>query len=174
MADSGITKKALAMAFLRLTEEESISQIAIGEICEKCEMNRKSFYYHFRDKYDLIIWIYDTEFEKYNKDSSYTNVWELFTNICCVLDGKRKFYRKAFELSGENSLKNHIGELFSCFLREYFVKKAGDFENVEEYIEFIKDSLVTSIEKWLNKREYLKPEIFTEVIKKCFFEAGKI
>ncbi|MBQ9737192.1 MAG: TetR/AcrR family transcriptional regulator C-terminal domain-containing protein [Clostridia bacterium] len=174
MADSGITKKALAMAFLRLTEREHISQITIGEICEICEMNRKSFYYHFRDKYDLIIWIYDNELESYNKDSGNKNVWDLFENICYVLDGKRKFYRKAFELSEGNSLKNHIGELFSHVIREDLIKKAGNFEGMEDYIEFIKDSLVTSIEKWLNKREYLKPEVYTEFIKKCFYEAGRI
>ena len=27
-------------------------------------MNRKSFYYHFKDKYDLVNWIFDTEITK--------------------------------------------------------------------------------------------------------------
>lgn len=61
MADSNITKRALALAE-RAMKTTPFSKISVGDICEKCEMNRKSFYYHFKDKYDLINWIYSTEF----------------------------------------------------------------------------------------------------------------
>nr|WP_318682878.1 TetR family transcriptional regulator [uncultured Acetatifactor sp.] len=62
LADSNITKRALSSAFKELLESRPFSKISIGDICEKCEMNRKSFYYHFKDKYDLVNWIYYTEF----------------------------------------------------------------------------------------------------------------
>ena len=62
MADSNITKKALATALKDLMSEMSFEKITISDICEKCDMNRKSFYYHFKDKYDLVNWIFDTEF----------------------------------------------------------------------------------------------------------------
>ena len=53
MPDSNITKKALAMAMKELMEQIPFSKISVSDICEKCGMNRKSFYYHFKDKYDL-------------------------------------------------------------------------------------------------------------------------
>ena len=62
MADSNITKRALAEALKELMEEKSFSKISVADICGKCNMNRKSFYYHFKDKYDLVNWIFDTEF----------------------------------------------------------------------------------------------------------------
>ena len=62
MADSGITKRALAEALKQLMEELPFSKISVADICEQCNMNRKSFYYHFKDKYDLLNWILDTEF----------------------------------------------------------------------------------------------------------------
>ena len=43
MADSVITKKALAGALKELLNEEPFSKISIGDICERCGMNRKSF-----------------------------------------------------------------------------------------------------------------------------------
>lgn len=54
MADSNITKRALAHALKELMEEKNFSKISVADICEKCDMNRKSFYYHFKDKYDLV------------------------------------------------------------------------------------------------------------------------
>ena len=55
MADSGITKRALAASFKELLDEQTFTQISIGEICAECGMNRKSFYYHFTDKHDLVL-----------------------------------------------------------------------------------------------------------------------
>ena len=55
MADSNITKKALAAALKELMEEMPFEKIGIGDICERCGMHRKSFYYHFKDKYDLVV-----------------------------------------------------------------------------------------------------------------------
>ena len=62
MADSNITKQALAAALKELIAERPFEKISVSDICDRCRMNRKSFYYHFRDKYDLANWIFDTEF----------------------------------------------------------------------------------------------------------------
>ena len=61
MADSNITKNALAAAMKKLMREKKLSKISIADICGECGMNRNSFYYHFRDKYDLVNWIFYTE-----------------------------------------------------------------------------------------------------------------
>ena len=57
MADSNITKQALATALRELMEQVPFDKIQVQHICERCGMNRKSFYYHFKDKYDLLNWI---------------------------------------------------------------------------------------------------------------------
>jgi AcrR family transcriptional regulator len=137
-------------------------------------MNRKSFYYHFRDKYDLIIWIYDTDFEIHSKDRVYTDIWEFLMNICCILEKRRKFYRKAFELSGENSLKSHFGTMLVPVIRDALTEKAEMRENTELYIDFIKDAFVIAIEKWINKKEAASPEIFAEELKQCLLIAEKM
>ena len=49
MADSNVTKRALAAALRELVEED-FDKIQVAQICERCDMNRKSFYYHFWDK----------------------------------------------------------------------------------------------------------------------------
>ena len=47
MADH--TKRALCTALKELMEEEPFQKISVADICARCDMNRKSFYYHFRD-----------------------------------------------------------------------------------------------------------------------------
>lgn len=52
MADSNITRNAMAAAMKALMKEKKLSKISISDICGACGMNRNSFYYHFKDKYD--------------------------------------------------------------------------------------------------------------------------
>ena len=70
MANSNITKQALATALKELMEAVPFEKIRVADICERCTMSRKSFYYHFKDKYDLLNWIFDTEFISFVKDLS--------------------------------------------------------------------------------------------------------
>ena len=55
MADSNSTKSALADAMKKLMVRKSFAKISISDLCEECGLNRKSFYYHFKDKYDLDL-----------------------------------------------------------------------------------------------------------------------
>ncbi len=42
MADSNITKQALAASLRELMEEVPFDKINVAQICERCGMNRKS------------------------------------------------------------------------------------------------------------------------------------
>ncbi|OPZ20320.1 MAG: HTH-type dhaKLM operon transcriptional activator DhaS [Firmicutes bacterium ADurb.BinA205] len=52
------TKEILAESFQELASEKRIDKITITEITSNCGMSQPTFYNHFKDKYDLIVWIY--------------------------------------------------------------------------------------------------------------------
>lgn len=58
------TKDILAESFLELAKKKRIDKITITEITDNCGMSQPTFYNHFRDKYDLIIWIYVNDAKK--------------------------------------------------------------------------------------------------------------
>ena len=64
LADSNITKKALADALKELMDTKPFQKISVSDICERCQMNRKSFYYHFKDKYEVLEYIVDEDIMK--------------------------------------------------------------------------------------------------------------
>ena len=55
------TKEILAESFQELASEKRIDKITITEITSNCGMSQPTFYNHFKDKYDLIVWIYSHE-----------------------------------------------------------------------------------------------------------------
>lgn len=48
------TKQALKDSLLELLKEKPISKVTVSAICEKADINRSSFYLHYRDAYDLM------------------------------------------------------------------------------------------------------------------------
>jgi AcrR family transcriptional regulator len=55
------TKKALAASLKKLLLTKPLNKITINDITKDCEINRMTFYYHFKDIYDLVEWIFIEE-----------------------------------------------------------------------------------------------------------------
>ena len=53
---SQTTKRALAQSLKKLLQTKPLSKITINDITEDCGINRMTFYYHFKDIYDLVEW----------------------------------------------------------------------------------------------------------------------
>ena len=119
LADSSITRRALAEALKRLVGEKAFSKISIGEICDLCNMNRKSFYYHFRDKYELVVWIFENEFLERAKLAEYGNLWLAVSDLCEYFYKNKSFYKKILLIDGQNSFT----EYFSDFCKSAFVSR---------------------------------------------------
>ena len=50
------TKEAISEAFCALLSKRTIDKITVKDIVAECGVNRQTFYYHFRDIYDLMEW----------------------------------------------------------------------------------------------------------------------
>jgi len=42
----------------KLMSQKSLEKISIQEIVDDCDINRATFYYHFKDIYDLVAWMF--------------------------------------------------------------------------------------------------------------------
>lgn len=167
MADSYITKRALAAAFKSLLETKSFSKISISDICEKCEMNRKSFYYHFKDKYDLVNWIYYTEFVAAAREKKYNADWERLDDLCGYFYENREFYRKTFGVDGQNSFSDYFRDIVVIVITGNMEKIFTDDENLDFYVDFFTDAFVCAIKKWILTKDCIPADEFTGRLKKC-------
>ena len=55
------TKKMFADSLKKFMENKELSKITITELVADCGVNRKTFYYHFSDIYDLLKWMLEKE-----------------------------------------------------------------------------------------------------------------
>mgnify|MGYP000563771282 CR=1 FL=1 len=56
-------KTILADSIKELLKERSFLNIGVQDIVKNCDVSRTAFYNHFKDKYDLVSWIYRRDVE---------------------------------------------------------------------------------------------------------------
>lgn len=155
MPDSLITKKALAGAFKELTRKYPFEKITVKDICESCGMNRKSFYYHFRDKYDLANWIFEHECMSGILSAKPCDIWELMRELCCRLHENRQFYVNLLQYRGQDCFQVYFTEALRPVLRDRFLITFGGRH--DELGDFFADAILVSAEKWILERPEVLP-----------------
>ena len=163
-----ITKKALAASMKQLMAKMPFSKISVGDICEKCGMNRKSFYYHFKDKYELVNWIFYTEFisflePKYNLDES-----EFLHHICKYLHENREFYINAFDVEGQNSFTEFFSETMQSIGSEYIKNRIKDHEFCDFLCTFFPNAFRSAVIQWLKEGTKIQPQKFASFLEQAF------
>ena len=93
MPESNLTKKAIALSAKELTKEKPYDKISISDIADRCGIKRQTFYYHFQDKYELLVWIYFNELFAPNMEGISLENWdEKLGAILTQMQEEKKFY----------------------------------------------------------------------------------
>lgn len=108
MAIKNSTKQAFADALKSLLAAKELSAVRVQELCRICGAERPTFYYHFRDKYDLVSWIYEQDLQKSIRLSGERYGRAQLEQLLLILQADQNFYRKAFHDSGQNALLSYI------------------------------------------------------------------
>ncbi len=118
-----ITKKWIADKMREIMKHKSIDKIRVTEICKAADIERPTFYYHFKDKYDLVAWMFCT-------DAYGTDITSVASAAAGMNMMKKEilFYKRAYEDSSQNALWR--------YMLEYFVKR---------YTELAKEKLRTDL-----------------------------
>lgn len=154
------TKKALAAALKSAMEKKLLSKITVSELIKECNINRKTFYYHFEDIYALLKWMFEQEaldvvknFDMIvNTEEAVNFVMDYVEKnrhiINCAYDSmgyeeaKRFFYNDFYGImrdtieSGEQKLNISVDENFKDFLSNFYTEAIAGM-----LVEWIKNRL---------------------------------
>ena len=172
MSDANATKKALTDAMKQLMKEKAFEKISVTDICECCGMNRKSFYYHFKDKYDLVNWIYYTEFIMMAGLRQFSSAWDLLEAVADLFYQSQDFYRRALEIEGQNSFRDYFCESTAPVFR-LFANRIVPEEDTEVVIGYMADAFLIIMYRWLRQNCPGGPEEFTRRIRNVLQKLGK-
>ena len=110
-----ITKKVIIDSFKELASKKNVSDITVKEITDKCGLKRQTFYNHFKDKYDLIKWIYLNEvILKIENDDDWTNCEAQNYLIHFILRQSKPIIEKVINEKSKNTNIKEEDKDFLC------------------------------------------------------------
>lgn len=152
------TKQAFGSAMHALMIKLPFSRITVGDICAECGMSRKSFYYHFRDKYELLGWIFETEFIIPARQQLSRSVWDFTLRLCNYLFANRAFYLNAFTVRGQNAFSEQFYALLRPVAAPYFIPAYTENNGCTFFENYYIDAFFCSLLRWLHSSPIPTPD----------------
>jgi len=143
------TKMLLADTLKKLSAHKHLDKISISEIVEEAGLNRQTFYYHFRDKQELICWIFDTDMASLT-DKNHNDT--LIDDIVVHIYSERSFYIDALTSEAQNNLREHL--FASCYRRcldelsPLLGSKTMDEKALVMFVRFFTHAVVGTLVEW--------------------------
>ncbi len=137
---SQVTKRALEASLKNLLLKKPLDKITINDITEDCGINRMTFYYHFKDIYDLIEWCCVEDAKKALEGKKTYDTWQQgFLQIFeAVLDNK-PFILNVYHSVSREQVEIYLYKLTYDLLIGVVEEKSAGMNVREEDKRFIAD-----------------------------------
>lgn len=132
------TKKAFEMSLVELSNELPLNKITVKQLCEKAELSRNAFYFHYKDINDLIS---DIENSVVNEAKLLLddleqlgfpkNVYATVEGLVDIFDRRKDTCMMLFDKT-TNSVTQRLNVLFCDFNYRYFAQ----YHNTNERTNF--------------------------------------
>ena len=109
---SQMTKRALAASLKKLLNQKPLNKITINDIAEDCGISRMTFYYHFKDIYDLVEWVCVEDAAKILEGKKSYDTWqEGFLNIFQAVLANKPFVMNVYRCVSRERIEQYLNPL---------------------------------------------------------------
>ena len=161
------TKYMFVDAILEIIKTKELSKIRVTELCKYCNTDRQTFYYHFKDKYDLVAWVYENDLN--HSLQKYNNIFCKEQTLLLLYSIKEKqfFYQKAFADANQNSLFSYMRNANSN-TTETILKKQFHLNELSEKqlftIKYNSYAWVGCLSEWVSLKCSPPPDIYVNFL----------
>ncbi len=116
-------------SLLELSREKPIEKITVQDILDHSGAARQTFYNHFRDKYDLINYVYQDKVESFfNKYYETLDLHECICQVYILFANNKHFYTHIAKMENQNSFKEFLFDNTREFYINAIQSKLGKSE----------------------------------------------
>lgn len=148
-------------------KHKPFSKITVSELIRDCNLNRKTFYYHFEDIYGLLKWMLEQEaFEVVRQFDLLTDFRDAFTFVIDYVEKNAFFLNCIYDSVGRDELKRFFYQDFIGLIRKLILDTAEkmEFSIDDKFLSFLCNFYTEGIAGMLiglfqNPTEYTQEEL---------------
>ena len=164
---SQTTKRALEASLKKLLLQKPLNKITINDITEDCGVNRMTFYYHFKDIYDLVDWIMVEDAAKALEGrQSFENWTDAFLDILHQVQDNKVLVMNVYRSVSREQVEQYLYKLLDPMLRDFVERSAQGFTvqdaDKQFVVDFYKYALVGVVLEWIRRDMKTDPAVMVE------------
>lgn len=160
------TRRQLKKGLAALMKEKSVNQITVKELVEEVNINRSTFYLHFKDIQDLLREIEENmeaqikrAIEEHPIVSGNENAFYFIEDMFRVLDEEREISKALIGPNGDMGFIHRIERIIKENSRGTLEKMfPGKKEDLKYFYAFCLSGCLGLVKVWLNEGEEKSPE----------------
>ena len=157
------TKRALEESLKRMLMKKPVNKITINDITEDCGVNRATFYYHFKDIYDLVEWSCEEDSKRAADGNTTYDTWEQgFLNIFYAIEENKPFILNVYHYVSQEQITQYLYRVVYRLIKDVVEECAEGMSVREEDKKFIADfykfAFVGIILDWIRNDMKTSPE----------------
>ena len=150
------TKRALEESLKRMLMKKPVNKITINDITEDCGVNRATFYYHFKDIYDLVEWSCEEDSKRAADGNTTYDTWEQgFLNIFYAIEENKPFILNVYHYVSQEQITQYLYRVVYRLIKDVVEECAEGMSVREEDKKFIADfykfAFVGLVIDWIRK-----------------------
>jgi len=107
-----MTKRALEESLKNLLLKKPLDKITISDLTEDCGISRMTFYYHFKDIYDLVEWVCVEDAARALEDKKTYDTWQQgFLQIFQAVEKNRPFIMNVYHSVSREQVELYLYKL---------------------------------------------------------------
>lgn len=148
------TKRAIMLSLLKLLKQKSVDKVTVKDICDECEINRNTFYYYFKDIYDVLNNIFMEEIEKNLREAgSNGSFYEEYSRAAEILVEYKDVVIHVYNSRNRDIITNYLEKMTAEVVRSYIAAKSEGENISEKDLEFMSYfygyAIIGSTYKWI-------------------------
>lgn len=174
------TQYAIKMALLNLIQQKKLDQITVSELSAAADINRKTFYNHYQDTYqvlgeieddyaDMVIAFLDQSATAHNL----TNPYPFFHQLTQEIQANADLYQLLIETGEHVRLSKKIKAKLKTHFHECDLHPLNlDQEAFDFLLDFLLAGVLSAYEQWFASGRVSDPELISQRI--CQIAVGAI
>ncbi len=167
------TKNAMKASLKKLIQKKPLSKITISDITSDCDISRMTFYYHFKDIYDLVEWCVVSDANETSEGNILRDTWENnLKSIFKVARLNKPFYMSLFHSMDrelvETYVFRYVSKVASRIIEENTQNIAVTEENKARLAEYYAHALTSTVVCWAMGDMQENPEHIVDYISILF------
>lgn len=135
---SQMTKRALEASLKELLRHKPLDKITVSDLTDHCGVNRMTFYYHFKDIYDLVEWCCEEDAARALAGQKTYDTWQQgFLQILEALRKDKAFFTSVYRSISREQLENYLYRLTYDLMMGVVEERAAGMTVRPEDKEFI-------------------------------------